>query len=862
MFKNTTYVNYPGNIFPASKHTERALKEHNLGSDQQTHTQVKPDTDLQNQRDPSGDEQASSHSYRTHTQIDNIITHDSKPMSRNATHDHDHDYIPLGDEVDDSTLPTVKQTLNGEYHALGGVANGQDDLLAMNGRRNNFEAISEDLVHDEAALTIIHPLHVNEHARGGCSAHQVAQSDETQSLIETLTGNNDHTHASLTMLATLQDQANVPIEGPMEFLRKHLNPDSHKLAYEVQKAQGAIQTEYSNGSNGEVTRDIGWHKAKIEIPDPLIGGYTNGELFAFIRRFNKDVFDVKAVPIDTASGLDLNDAWSQDHAGDKVALQLQRVYLSVVLGIASLAKQISRLRSWKETCRTSIFCGIYFAAWLFDLLMPLVFGTLILIVSSVQARQVLFPPAPRALVNIRTGGIQKPQAGMLGTIDTLTGAPEKQPHEATEEEASNFVENVRHNIQRAVGMHNNPQQDGDGDPLEGKIPKPMSKALGAVQSVGSAPGHITECTDQTQQPMEEIIWAGLNPESIAKVLDIAPHVIGELADDWERFANAISPRPPFSRFAFLRIVVVLASLFLVSLSVEYYIIYKGVGFIAGIAIFGDPMLARATAWLKRHVPDYMELAQPKNNILRGVPTNTQIAITLLRIGEAHKTPLPPVLTSNPDDPDHQNLIDAENIPVGATRPDVLDATMPSVGKAHGEGNKEKPKHRHLSNFVRFFKGNAKFFVEAKLAIDHVRAATGSQKAKDHLGVLHQTNSIIYTGPSEYQCRFEGKHGWAVITESPKPSVLFTRDDPRLMSSTNLKPVFEIAVEDIKRMKRATAFASSAVEAVVALSSDQKLLASLEIEDKEERSWRMTVMPERDELFNRLVAAGSQRWENM
>lgn len=253
----------------------------------------------------------------------------------------------------------------------------------------------------------------------------------------------------------------------------------------------------------------------------------------------------------------------------------------------------------------------------------------------------------------------------------------------------------------------------------------------------------------------------------------------------------------------------------------------------------------------------------RSNVLRGVPTNNQVAITLLRIGEAHKTPLPPVPTYKPDDPNQQNPIDVENIPVGATRSDVLDATMPSVAeKPHGDDKEEKPKHRHLSKLIRFFKGNAKSVVEAKLAFDHVRATTGSQKAKGHLGVLPKTTSIIYAGPSEYQCRFEGKNGWAVITESAKPSVLFTRDDPRLMSSKKLKPVFEIAVEDIQRMRRATAFVSSSIEAVVAFSSDQKLLASLEIEDTEEKSWRLTVMPERDELFNRLVAAGNQKWKNM
>lgn len=170
------------------------------------------------------------------------------------------------------------------------------------------------------------------------------------------------------------------------------------------------------------------------------------------------------------------------------------------------------------------------------MILPVVLGTLIMVVSSVEARNALFPPAPRALVNITTGSFQKPQAGQLGTNYTLTGAPEKQPGEAIEEEAANFVTNLRHNIQKALGMHSK-QQNG-GDPLEGKVPRPIRNAVKAVKSAGSAPGHLTETTDQTQEPMEEMIWNnGGNPESIAKVLDIAPHIIGEIADNWERFAK-------------------------------------------------------------------------------------------------------------------------------------------------------------------------------------------------------------------------------------------------------------------------------------------------------------------------------------
>lgn len=252
-----------------------------------------------------------------------------------------------------------------------------------------------------------------------------------------------------------------------------------------------------------------------------------------------------------------------------------------------------------------------------------------------------------------------------------------------------------------------------------------------------------------------------------------------------------------------------------------------------------------------------------SNVLRGIPTNTQIAITLLRIGEACKTPLPPVPSSKPDDLDHQNALGVESIPVGTTQSDVLDAATPSVvEKNYGDDNEEKPDHKHLSKIIRFFKGNAKSVVKTKLVIDHIRAATGSQKAKGHLGVLPDPKSIVYAGPSIYQGRYEGIHGWAIIKSCARPSLLFTRDDPRPMSSKKLTPLFEIAIRDMKRLKRATAFVSSTVEAIATSSSDQKLLASLEIEDKEEKTWRLTAIPERDELFNRLIAIGNQRWENM
>ncbi|KAL2066057.1 hypothetical protein VTL71DRAFT_2128 [Oculimacula yallundae] len=671
------------------------------------------------------------------------------------------------------------------------------------------------------------------------------------------------------------------IHETTETITQSFVADSHDLAHDPQ-IEGALQA--GNGYVNGGVRDIGWHKPNLQIPDPLIGGITNGHLFAMIRRFNKDVFAVEAVPPHVARGLDLNDAWSDEYTNDKLALHLQRLYLSVVLGFASFGKQVSRLRSWKETRRTSAFCAVYFLAWILDLLIPLTLGTLMLIITSESARDVLFPPAPRALVDMNTGGLQNPASGQLGTLDSLTGAPEKQEGEAIEEEAANFVSNVRHLVQRAVGMHE--EEQNHGDPLEGKVPKPIRKGVKAIKASGANDGHATEEDGQTQKPMEKVLWNKANPEILAKVMKTAPHVVGELVDNWERFANAISPTPPFSKLSFARIDAVILPLFLGSFFISSYMVYKGAGLAIGLAIFGDPALTPALEWLNRNYPTWVELLEPKNNILRGVPTNSQLTLTLLRIGEVHNTPIPPVPTSNPDDTDQRQGTDLESIPIEASSAAKLSAIQedPKSLSSSSDSDEQKPKHKHLSKITRIFKGNTKATVETKLAIDKVRAKAGSDKAKGHLGVLPKPENLIYAGPSHFKARLDGKQGWLCIIQDAgrNPTLVYTTNDPRPVSergdnehhpssdsassnpseNINLHPVVEIGINGIKTLKRATAFVNKPGEMAAKWSSDKELLGSVEVEDGVGNMWRFTAIPERDELFNRLVAVGTQRWVNL
>src|SRR5688572_28625678 len=95
-------------------------------------------------------------------------------------------------------------------------------------------------------------------------------------------------------------------------------------------------------------------------------------------------------------------------------------------------KHVARLRSWRETRRTAAFCAAYSLAWLLDLIMPLISLTLIILIMYPPAREIMFPPAPIALVSSK-GGVQKPKAGTLGSTDSATGAPENHKGEAVEQ---------------------------------------------------------------------------------------------------------------------------------------------------------------------------------------------------------------------------------------------------------------------------------------------------------------------------------------------------------------------------------------------------------------------------------------------
>jgi hypothetical protein len=59
--------------------------------------------------------------------------------------------------------------------------------------------------------------------------------------------------------------------------------DSHVLATAEHDEVGAAQEDHFE----EQANDLGWNSKEQDIPQPLIGGLSNDELFTLVRRFNK-----------------------------------------------------------------------------------------------------------------------------------------------------------------------------------------------------------------------------------------------------------------------------------------------------------------------------------------------------------------------------------------------------------------------------------------------------------------------------------------------------------------------------------------------------------------------------------------------
>ena len=130
--------------------------------------------------------------------------------------------------------------------------------------------------------------------------------------------------------------------------------ESHALANAPSEVKGAVEKDHEEGE----VRDMGWRQHPKNVPSPLVGGLPNEELWTLVRRFNKQMYHVKATNAPLLGGLDLNIVDEDEFSPDKLRSNVERLYMTVIIGLIGFGKHIARLRSWRESKRTAAFCAV------------------------------------------------------------------------------------------------------------------------------------------------------------------------------------------------------------------------------------------------------------------------------------------------------------------------------------------------------------------------------------------------------------------------------------------------------------------------------------------------------------------------
>lgn len=304
---------------------------------------------------------------------------------------------------------------------------------------------------------------------------------------------------------------------------------------------------------------------------------------------------------------------------------------------------------------------------------------------------------------------------------------------------------------------------------------------------------------------------------------------------------------------------------------------KGVTFGVGFGFFGDPIISRGLEVLNRKFPNWQKLLELRNTVLKGVPTNAQLTITLLRIGEANKAPLPPpphIAAPPPEQPaavsDNELRATGADWPLNATQEELDEAMAHDPTTAHETGGQDidaskNAKHgKKGSKILGFFKSTVKGGVETTMGADKLKAKVGDHHAKNRLGAVPKPGQDLTSGPVEFKARFDGKKGHVYITtKATIPCVAFSTDSSiekiGAQEREDLHPIWSIPVGDISEIKKWGGYGWKA-KLVIGWALGREVADGMEIVQRNGHKTRITAMPLRDELFNRLVAMGGQKWE--
>ena len=283
---------------------------------------------------------------------------------------------------------------------------------------------------------------------------------------------------------------------------------------------------------------------------------------------------------------------------------------------------------------------------------------------------------------------------------------------------------------------------------------------------------------------------------------------------------------------------------------------------------------------------------------------------MLRIAESAHTPLPPPPSSNliTEEPEtHPDSAKAEVEEYARTHLDFdttnyeIEGSNRRASQHDGEPGDGDKASKQTSALTKILKGSAKASVSSAISVDHLKAKLGSSTAKRRLGAIpNEANADGATtsdgptgsraglgdGPTTYAARCDGKRGFVVlVTGAATPCVSFVWEKDLAKSlagytkvaAAKVKSAVTSAEGDVEPEVPPAAFAIPLAEIrglrkvggygwkgkmIIGYALRREVVDGLAIEDTYGKTWYLTAIKGRDELFNRLIALGGHKWEQL
>ena len=278
----------------------------------------------------------------------------------------------------------------------------------------------------------------------------------------------------------------------------------------------------------------------------------------------------------------------------------------------------------------------------------------------------------------------------------------------------------------------------------------------------------------------------------------------------------------------------------------------------------------------------MPLESPQNvcfanstlrTLLKGVPTNAQLTLALLRLGEVHASPLPPPPSLQDNEPSWP--IPRKKSKTPDPGGDNAQESSPSLSLQKQNSSTEtlsgdKPKRKWVSKVFKFVRRTIATAIKSHIALDRAMAIAGSTQTQNLVGMLRKKGWVSAPyGPLKFDAKFERKRGAVVIDSSKEPPLLYFTtyqssglDDLQIESRKKGSVLFQIPVTDIRELKKTEGLGWKG-KLIVELTAGSKDSADgLVISGTEsDQHYHITGMRGRNQLFNRLIAIDAQFWES-